>query len=370
MDFPTAQRILEKEIDIVARNEKYHSLMVEFMGGEPLTNFELIKDVVEWLESLSLSFPWYSFATTNATLLDEERKAWFYRHRDSICLGGSYDGDETMQETNRKTGGKVSHEFLHSTWPGQEFRITISRETLKTLANGVKAMMLDKGYPANAALAQGEAWKEEDADVYYRELTEIGKMFLENPELDVLNLLNRPMMPIATIGPNDVQKRFCGAGKHMVAYDVDGESYGCHMFSPVVLGEKALKNTDTEWEDDGKLADPTCGKCILRNYCPTCAGFNYRYRGSIANRDKSECRLVLAQALASCEFQMQYLATYRERLDEKEAGNAKSAIHVYPRLQELFVTQARPPYTDGTEKESFINQQPSVLANEEQTETP
>ena len=47
MDVDTAKTILRKEISIA--NQLNKQVFLRFMGGEPLMNFDLIRDVCEWL---------------------------------------------------------------------------------------------------------------------------------------------------------------------------------------------------------------------------------------------------------------------------------------------------------------------------------
>ena len=72
-----AKQIIINEAEMVANSSEYDELQIDFMGGEPLMNFTLIKNIVEWLETDVISVPWICFATTNATLLDDKRKEWF-----------------------------------------------------------------------------------------------------------------------------------------------------------------------------------------------------------------------------------------------------------------------------------------------------
>ena len=85
MTFEMARDIILKESEIVKADSKFSGLEIDFMGGEPMTNFPLIKQVVEWARGLPLSVPYIFFMTTNGTLFDEEAKAWFRDNADIIC---------------------------------------------------------------------------------------------------------------------------------------------------------------------------------------------------------------------------------------------------------------------------------------------
>jgi hypothetical protein len=108
------------------------------------------------------------------------------------------------------------------------------------------------------------------------------------------------------------------------------------MFTPIVMGEekaKQLKNCDFAcW--DMPLEDPTCATCFLKNYCPTCLGFNYHFRGNVCERDKRQCKMYLAELCATCEFQLRYFAK-RPPVSPEDASILKGAIEVYPLLKRV-----------------------------------
>lgn len=50
MSFELAKDIILNEADLVKKSSKFDEIQVDFMGGEPLMNFPLIKQIVEWLK--------------------------------------------------------------------------------------------------------------------------------------------------------------------------------------------------------------------------------------------------------------------------------------------------------------------------------
>ena len=51
MTIDLAKDIILKEAKMIEKSDQFDEIQIDFMGGEPLMNFSLIKDVVEWLES-------------------------------------------------------------------------------------------------------------------------------------------------------------------------------------------------------------------------------------------------------------------------------------------------------------------------------
>jgi len=333
MPFDLAKSIIRKEFETVKNDDRFTELEIDFMGGEPLMNFELIKQVVEWLRGESFDIPFICFATTNGTLLDDSKKEWFEKNKDMIWLGVSYDGSKDSQKINRgEKANVIDYDFFYRLWPKQGIKLTISKESLPLLASSIIETQ-KRGFLLTASLAHGVEWSDADAEIYISQLKMLSNTYFSEDSLPPINLLTRPLVGVHKPAP--VQKRFCGTGVHMVTYDVDGKNYGCHMFAPIVLGDAAITNENIEWSCETVAEDPRCKECFLKDYCPTCMGFNYRYRGDVSKRDFNWCRMVLAEAIVSCEFQIKMLTTKCQTLTEEEAVHGKIALESYPFLSSI-----------------------------------
>lgn len=345
MSVELAKYIISKEAKMVAGSDKFDEIQIDFMGGEPLMNFSLIKEIVEWLESGAIDVPWVCFASTNATLIDHKIKKWLKEHRQYMILGVSYDGTSKMQSKNRGTDRyDIDLDFFHALWPEQTFQMTISKETLPFLAEGVLHVQR-KGYEINASLAQGVDWTAEDAKLYREQLCILKETYLKDSQLSPLNRLIRYVDVFNLPSTERRQIHGCGSGLNMVTYDVDGKRYGCHMFTPIVLGkEKAIEANDIAWNKPDLMVDSFCESCVLRRFCPTCPGFNYKYRGHFASRDKRWCPLVLAEAMTACEFQIERIAMM-DHLSAEDAEHAQTAIKAYNVLKYLDIEKSTSPYT-------------------------
>ena len=179
MDFKTAISAIKKEANKVKRSKKLKGLEIDFMGGEPMTNFSLIKEVVEWAEDGNIEVPYIFSTTTNGTLLNEAQKKWFKKHKASIICTCSYDGNKRMQEQNRGSSSKdIDLDFFNETWKFQPFHLTISKETLPNLAEGIIEAN-NKGYFIEASLAEGVEWGKKAASIYKGELEKLSEFYLK-----------------------------------------------------------------------------------------------------------------------------------------------------------------------------------------------
>lgn len=343
MSTALAKEIILREAQFVKDSDQFDELEIDFMGGEPFMNFPLIKEIVEWLEGGVINVPWFCFATTNGTLLTDEIKDWLREHKKNFVASASYDGNRQMQSTNRGTDKyNLDLAFFSELWSYQPLHMTISKETLPTLAEGVLDIQ-KRGYKLEAALAEGVDWTINDALMYREQLCILKDAYLKNTAFSPINGLSRYVIIYNLPATEKVQGKWCGTGKYMATYDIDGKKYGCHMFTPLVCGNKALLADAVEWDAPESTADDYCKSCVLRNFCPTCAGFNYKYRGHLAIRDKRWCPMILAEAMTACEFQVERIANM-DKLDLQDAQHGKAALEAYKVLRHLDITKSQSPY--------------------------
>ena len=335
MTIQMAKNIVEMEFSKVENNKRFSGIVFDFIGGEPLIRFDMIVELAEWIWSTQRSVDYILYATTNGTLLDEAKKNWFRKHKDKFCLGLSLDGPYETQEKNRKGSfSKIDIDFFQQNWPEQYVKMTISRESLLTLAKDV-IYLQNLGLELMFYPAVGIDWTEKDADEYEKQLRLLSEYYLDNVgtykptssfTLDFKMLLEK----------NEIIPKFCGTGTYMVTYDVDGTAYPCHMFTPIVLGENRsddLKKYDFDIEEI--LIDPDCKDCLLINICPTCYGFNYKFRNDIALRDTSTCRMFKRQVLVAHEFQVKQLIKSDIDNSLEKITQAKALVCASDLLQKL-----------------------------------
>lgn len=335
MSFEIAKSLILKDAQIVKKQKKFKGLEIDLMGGEPMTNFQLVKELVEWAETGVINVPWIFFMTTNGTLFTDEHKQWFKRHRSSIECAVSYDGTPKMQQDNRGSNStQIDLNFFLKTWKKQGVHLTISKSTLPYLADGILTLQR-KNIPVEIALAEGIKWNELDAELYAKQLHILCDAYIKDDKLIPVNILTRQLDIVIPEKDKRKMKKFCGAGTHMITYDTNGKSYACHMFSPIVLGPKANKTNLLDFKSSAFAEDPDCQKCCLKHFCPTCAGFNYRYRNNPAIRDKYKCKLHLYEAIISADFQLKLIANNCRKLTDEDALYAESALKAKKILQNI-----------------------------------
>lgn len=223
--------IIQEQMD--ALGDDYEAIEIQFMGGEPLLEFPLIKECAEWLWSTSVTDKQMMlFAPTNGTLLTNDMKEWFAKNKDRIHLGLSFDGDMAMQNANRSSSfHHVDLDFFVNTWPNQSVKMTISPDTISNMADGVK-FLHQKGFKyISADLAMGDSveWTKEKLGVYQTELKKLIEFYLANPRLIPFSMLRVDVN--AMMHSSAESHKTCSCGEDMVCVDWTGKTYACHLFS-------------------------------------------------------------------------------------------------------------------------------------------
>ena len=332
MELDVAKRIILKEFSDFEKFGNDGIIKVDFFGGEPLLNFQLIKDLSEWIWEQNFPINYVLSVTTNGTLLNDEMKDWFTLHKEHFRLILSVDGTDEMQRENRGCSeGKLPIDFVRETWPNLYLKSTMSKNTLKTFGDGV-IYMLEKGYNVSSSIAIGVPWDKEDAEIYKRELEKIADYYLTHMEINPMPLFTRVFAELMEPYCNHTPMKNCGTGTTMLAYDVDGTPYPCHLFLPIVHGkdnkDEILK---INFKDNDSLFDDECRKCGMMRICRTCYGFNYNDRGNVNKRDKNVCLMLLAEAQVLSAFQINYLVKIgkKRKLTDSETFALEAAIKCY-----------------------------------------
>lgn len=103
MTFETAKNSVEFAIrKIVNEHHKNRKIDVDFLGGEPLLSFSMIKEIVSYCEQRKIEeqISFNYTITTNGTVFSDEIYDFLVKYRFSIKV--SLDGDEYVNDLNRK----------------------------------------------------------------------------------------------------------------------------------------------------------------------------------------------------------------------------------------------------------------------------
>lgn len=314
MDVEEAKKIIEQAF--IDNETVCEEIEFDFMGGEPLLEYKKIKEIAEWMWTRNWGKPYILYATTNGTLLNKEMKAWFSEHKERIVLGLSYDGNPQMQDQNRShSAPKIDLDYFITTWPFQPFKMTISKETVGHIYDGITFLHSKGMHKIHANLAFGLDWTDETLSIFSSQLVQLIDYYSKHPELERASLLD---IDITTVFQKTDTPKYCGTGSGTELIDVDGKHYPCHIISPVTLTKEQLEQViDVDFEDRTCFANEVCETCLLVNICPNCYGMNLLHTGDMKKRFPVLCKGFILQYMANCKLQARLL-THKTELTEKE----------------------------------------------------
>ena len=326
MDAEMAKRIISEQISLLGSD--YDSVEIQFMGGEPLLEYPLIKEVSEWLWNTTFNKKLtVLFAPTNGTLLNSEMKIWFASNKEKIHLGLSFDGNALMQNRNRSMSfDAVDLDFFAKTWPAQSVKMTISPDTIGSLYDGVK-FLHDKGFKylsADLAMGRKVVWNKKALIDYQSELKKLCEYYMYHKDLVPVSMLR---LNIVSIWGNRTRMKTCSCGEDMVCVDCSGKSYACHLFSPVSVPTAQADKSNKQYDFSNHLqfVPEKCSKCLLISVCNNCYGMNYLCTGDVTKPSPFHCSA----------FKITFAANCRLRLAHAEKENDNKTIETIHKIINL-----------------------------------
>lgn len=303
MELETAKSIIDYEL---LNSSEYESLTVDFMGGEPFLEFDLIKGVCEYYWNLDLEKPIFFYTTTNGTLVKERVKDWLTANKVRFVCALSLDGDRISHDINRcDSFDRIDVNFFREMWPAQKVKTIVSSKTLEMLYDNV-VFLHQKGFPQiEIKLAYGFDWSDTSICKMFAEQLQMLILFYEkNPNLVPCSFLNVKLADILL--PNENIKKWCNAGVRTVSYDMDGNRYPCRYFQDLRKNNKLDLNE--MWEINYHTIQDTlevpCKDCLIRNICRTCYAQNYEVNSSFGKKPLLSCRVSREMAYATAELYM------------------------------------------------------------------
>lgn len=304
----------KKALDfLVANSGTRTNLEVDFFGGEPLMNFEVVKKLVEYGRSIEeANNKKFRFTlTTNGVLLNDEILDFANKEMGNLVL--SIDGRKEIHDLMRpRRGGQGSYDeivpkFQHAAESRNQMnyyvRGTYTRNNLDFAKDVIH--MADLGFeqisvePVVADPKEDYALREEDIpkliEQYDELLTEMVKRRKEGKGFNFFHFM------IDLSGGPCVAKRLsgCGSGTEYLAVTPTGDLYPCHQFvgmKDFLLGNVDTGVTNTAIRDEFKLcnvyAKEKCKSCFAKFYCSGgCAANSFNFSGSINGTYEIGCEL-------------------------------------------------------------------------------
>ncbi len=298
---------------LVANSGNRRNLEVDFFGGEPLLNFDVVKQLVEYGRELEKTHDkHFRFTlTTNGVLLNDEIMEFANREMDNVVL--SIDGRKEIHDMMRPfQRGDGSYDIILPKFQkfaesrGQQKyyargtfthnNLDFSEDVLHLADLGFKQISVE---PVVAQSTDDYALQEEDLPKLFEEYDKLAAEMVKRHGTDKDFTFFHFMIDLE--GGPCVYKRLsgCGSGTEYMAVTPTGELYPCHQFvgtEGFKMGDVWTGITNTEMQTQFKgcnvYSRPACKDCFAKFYCSGgCAANAYNFTGDIRGNYALGCEL-------------------------------------------------------------------------------
>ena len=326
MSYETGKQALDF---LIANSGSRRNLEVDFFGGEPLMNWDVVKQLVAYgRQQEKLHDKHFRFTlTTNGVLLNDEIMEFANKEMDNVVL--SIDGRKEVHDRMRpfrKGAGSYDlivpkfQKFAESRHQDKyyvrgtytHFNTDFSKDVLHLADLGFKQISVE---PVVAQPTDEYALKESDLPVLFDEYDRLAaEMVKRNKAGNGFNFFH---FMIDLEGGPCVYKRLsgCGSGTEYLAVTPWGDLYPCHQFvgeEDFLMGNvyEGIKKDEIvkEFKACNVYSKEECKKCFARFYCSGgCSANSYNFNGTIdgtyeigckLERKRVECALMVKAALA------------------------------------------------------------------------
>ena len=298
---------------LIAGSGNRHNLEVDFFGGEPTLNFQVVKDLVAYGRSQEKAHDKkFRFTlTTNGVLLNDEIMEFANQEMDNVVL--SIDGRKDVHDFMRPfPNGSGSYDIVVPKY--QKFadsrdqmryyvrgtfthhNLDFAKDVLHLADLGFKQISVE---PVVAPDDADYAIREEDLPQLFEEYDQLAKEIIKRKkngqEFNFFHFM------IDLEGGPCVAKRLsgCGSGTEYLAVTPWGDLYPCHQFvgnEKFYLGNvfEGVKRPEIcqEFKSCNVYSKEKCRKCFARFYCSGgCAANSYNFHGSIHDAYDIGCAL-------------------------------------------------------------------------------
>lgn len=320
----------KKAIDyLIAHSAGRKNLEVDFFGGEPLMNFEVVKEVADYARSLEKAHNKnFRFTiTTNGLLLDDDKIDYINKQMSNVVL--SIDGRPQVNDRVRSTVSgdgcydiimpkfkrlveKRGHDQYYVRGTFTKYNKDFANDVLHLVKEGFDQVSVE---PVVTDPKEPYALTEADLPDIFAEYDRLAQLVLEEEKAGRGFNFFHFMMDLDQ-GPCAIKRlRGCGCGNEYCAITPDGEVYPCHQF--VGHPQWKMGDLDTGDFDPAKKAmfakatvygKEECRDCWAKFYCSGgCNANNMQHCGDIhkpyrlaceLEKKRVECAIYIKAALA------------------------------------------------------------------------
>ncbi len=304
----------KRALDFLVENSGTRTnLEVDFFGGEPLMNFEVVKDLVKYARSIEKekNKNFRFTLTTNGVLIDDDVIEFANKEMSNVVL--SLDGRKEVHDRYRVDYNGVGswekilpkfqklvkardnkNYYMRGTFT--HFNPDFTQDIIEMLKHGFTELSME---PVVCAKGDKNELTEDDIKIVLSEYEKLAKLMLEKKKEGKPFTFYHYMIDLK--GGPCIYKRIsgCGSGTEYMAVTPTGDLYPCHQF----VGEEKFKlgniydgvtnkQITSEFMNCNVYAREDCKDCWAKLYCSGgCSANAYHATGSVRGVYKAGCEL-------------------------------------------------------------------------------
>lgn len=345
MSFETGKTIIDtwfkmsKEPNNPIINNKTKGFVIEFIGGEPFLEIDLIEQLCDYyinkcLEEHSDWIKYTKFSiTSNGVLYNTEKvQSFLKKFNNWISLNISVDGPKDIHDSCRCfSDGQGSFDIanqadkkLMQDFPslGAYTKATISPDNLIDIQRIIKFFIDENKKSILINPIYEHPWTIQEAQNYYYQLKKTADYLLNLNKIIYVSLFDSDFF--CPTNAEDIEN-WCGGNGKMLAYNTEGVAFPCLRFmesslgeqiQPIIIGDKNKLLSNKEQCDNFNLlsslnrrtkSDDECFYCPISKGCSDCEAWNYQSaNGILGIKSKNICWMHRAASLANVYFWNKY----------------------------------------------------------------
>lgn len=338
MTFDIAKQFIDHLLkDDYGYINRYNSpaIIIEFIGGEPLMEVELIRKIYEYFleRCYELNHPWFtlhrlSICSNGMQYFDKEVQDFFKDYAHNISFNISIDGNKELHDSCRiQPNGEGSYDvdmvalnhYNHNYTPERNSKMTLAPENISHLFESVVDFINHDMTSINLNCVFEEGWKPKHALIEYQQLKKLADYILENNmEHLYISIFNERAEGMQS---KYADGNFCGGLGSMLSLRPSGQFYPCIRYMPSSVGDN-VKDLCIGTVQDGLIGrdkksdvlemmdsitrrsqtNDICFDCPISNDCAWCSALGHTVFGTPNKRPTFTCIMMIAEALANVYF--------------------------------------------------------------------
>ena len=339
MEFRTGKEIIDFLMENPYTVEMADSIMLDFIGGEPLLEMELIDELCDYfiLKMYAENHKWFpnyvfTFSTNGLLYGKPIVRKFISKHGDHCSFSVSIDGTKVKHDLTRvKVDGSGSYDDVVKNLPlfmeenyNPATKSTFVSDDLSYLKDSI-IHLWDLGFKdVESNLVYEDVWKEGDPEIFEQQLKGLADYMFESGRYETHSVAYFSSTRGLPIGKTDLDVNRCGARYKTLAFDYRGDIYPCIRFLEMCADNKVKRiiGNIRDGVDYAKLrpmaaatwqsqSPDKCNACDCGTDCGWCLAHNLSESedGSIFERCTYICEMHKANARAN-KYYWQKLAQH------------------------------------------------------------